>query len=458
VSTDLDLSKLSHAEKDALILRLLARLEEAHKLIAELRARIDDLTRPGKTPDNSSVPSSKGQKPNRPDKAKREGPREGSLGRMGGGRALAAEPDEVVVAKPARCRHCQRGFADTDHTLDARYDKIELPRVRPMVTRVERYGGHCRCCGATTLAVVPEGLEPGTPFSVNIVALAMYLRFVHAVSYQRLTRLLMELFGLAISEGALDAAFRRGQPRFDADVAAILGRLRRARVVYSDETGVRIDGSGHWNWVFQNAEVVIHVVRRSRGADVVGEVLGGHRPALWVSDLYGAQQGHADGWQICLAHQLRDCQYAIDAGDAVFAPRMKALLLRACVLARRRCDLAETTRYEYRRRLDRALDAIMAQAPVNRDGLRLRRRYGKVRDHLFTFLDHPEVAADNNSSERELRPTATYRKVTGGFRSHWGANLFAAVRSVIGTAARRGIDAYQAILAILQGQSVLAPG
>jgi transposase len=124
---------------------------------------------------------------------------------------------------------------------------------------------------------------------------------------------------------------------------------------------------------------------------------------------------------------------------------MKALLLRAVAIARRRRDLAESTRREYRRRLDRALDAVMALAPVNRHGQRLRRRYGKVRGHLFTFLDHPEVAPDNNGSERELRPTATYRKVTGGFRSDWGADLFAAVRSVIGTAARRGIDAYQAI-------------
>ncbi len=52
----------------------------------------------------------------------------------------------------------------------------------------------------------------------------------------------------------------------------------------------------------------------------------GNRPALWVSDLYGAQQDHAEDWQICLAHQLHDCTYAIDAGDTVFAPRMKALL------------------------------------------------------------------------------------------------------------------------------------
>ena len=41
----------------------------------------------------------------------------------------------------------------------------------------------------------------------------------------------------------------------------------------------------------------------------------------------------------------------------------------------------------------------------------------------FTFLIHPDASPDNNSSERELRPTATYRKVTGGFRSQWGADL-----------------------------------
>jgi transposase len=221
---------------------------------------------------------------------------------------------------------------------------------------------------------------------------------------------------------------------------------------------VRIDGRTCWNWVFQNTEVVIHVIRPSRGAGVVREVMDGHRPAIWVSDLYSAQRGHAEAWQICLAHQLRDCRYAIEAGDTIFAPRMKALLLRAIVLARRHRSLAESTRREYRRRLERDLDAVMVLAPTNRHGLRLRKRYGLLREHLFTFLDDPEVAADNNASERDLRHTATYRKVTGGFRSGWGADLFAAVRSVIGTAARRGINAYQAIRDTLQGHSVFAPG
>ena len=148
MSPALDLSNLSHAEKDALILSLSARLEEALKLIAALQARIDELTRPPKTPDNSSLPPSKGGKPNRPDKAKRPGPRKGSLGRDGGGRALTANPDQVVVAKPSRCRSCQAVFTDADHRLDGRYDKIELPQPRPVVTRVERYAARCACCGA----------------------------------------------------------------------------------------------------------------------------------------------------------------------------------------------------------------------------------------------------------------------------------------------------------------------
>jgi len=450
-----DLSQLTHEEKDVLIRALWAQVQALTVRVAELEAR---LGAPPKTPDNSSLPPSQGKKPSRAAKVARRGPRLGSLGRMGGGRALTENPDEIVAARPVRCAHCQAAFGEADQVLHGRYDKIDLPQVAPVVTRVERYAGRCRCCGGTTLAPVPEGLEPGTPFRVSIVALAMYLRFVHAISYQRLSRLLGELFGLAISEGALDAAFRRGKPAFDADVAAILARLRRARVICSDETSVRIDGRTCWNWVFQNSEVVVHVIRRSRGAGVVAEVLDGHRPALWVSDLYGAQQGHAEAWQICLAHQLRDCTYAIEAGDAVFAPRMKALLLRAVVLARRHRNLAPSTRREYRRRLECALDAVMALSPTHRDGQRLRRRYGKLRSHLFTFLDHPEVPADNNGSERELRPTATYRKVTGGFRSDWGADLFAGVRSVIGTAARRGVSAYQAIQQTLRGQAAIYPG
>src|SRR3712207_6999340 len=95
------------------------------------------------------------------------------------------------------------------------------------------------------------------------------------------------------------------------------------------------------------------------------EVMAGHRPAIWVSDLYSAQRGHAAAWQICLAHQLRDCRYAIEAVDVLFPPRMYALLLAGLVLAPRHPGPGDSTRREYSRRLDRARDPGMALAPSN---------------------------------------------------------------------------------------------
>lgn len=424
-------------------------IKKQDQRIAELEARLKE---PPKNSGNSSVPPSKEFKANKgkDEASKQKGLRRGSVGRKGANRPLSENPDEIMRVMAKSCSHCHGELCEAGQILREAYDKIDIPEVKPYITRVEIYEGVCPCCAAKTKAsAVPEGLEQGSPFSQNIVALALYLRFVQAVSYERLARLFRDLFGLGISEGALDAMLRRAKPCFDREVAGILARLRKSRVVYSDETSVRINGKNWWNWVFQNEDIVLHVIRRSRGRVVPEEVLDGHRPALWVSDLYGAQQGFADAWQVCLAHQLRDCRFAIEAGDRVFAPRMKRIILRAFVLAKRRTALAENTRRAYKARLDRDMNEIMALPPTQKDGLRLRKRYAKHRGSLFTFLDHPEIAPDNNSSERALRPTATYRKVTGGFRSTWGADLYAAVRSVIGTASRQRQNAFTAISSTL---------
>ena len=429
------------------------RIAEQDRRIAELEARLNE---PPKHSGNSSVPPSKGFQANKNKTDDKQGgtertePRQKSIGRKGYHRPLCDNPDAFVRVTAKTCACCHHALSEADQTLCEAYDKIDIPPVKLHVTRVEIYEGVCPHCAAKTKASrVPCGLEKGSPFSAGIAALAVYLRFVQAISYERLARCFRDLFGLSVSEGALDAMLRRVKPRFDTETEGILKRLRKSRVIYSDETSVRIKGKNWWNWVFQNDEITLHVIRRSRGHGVVEEVMDGHKPALWVSDLYGAQQGHAQAWQVCLAHQLRDCRYACDAGDAIFAPRMKRLILRAFVIAKTRGSLAASTRKNYRARLEREMDAIMACAPTQKDGQRLRKRYGKHRGSLFTFLDHPEIAPDNNSSERALRPTATYRKVTGGFRSTWGADLYAAVRSTLGTKAKSGQNSFSAIQSTL---------
>src|SRR5215211_8995235 len=104
-----DLASLSHDEKDALIRALWAQVQALTAWVAELEAR---LGLPPKTPNNSSLPPSQGKKPNRDDKPARPGPRQGSLGRKGGGRLLAEVPDETVTARPSRCVQCEAALAE----------------------------------------------------------------------------------------------------------------------------------------------------------------------------------------------------------------------------------------------------------------------------------------------------------------------------------------------------------
>jgi transposase len=173
---------------------------------------------------------------------------------------------------------------------------------------------------------------------------------------------------------------------------------------------------------------------RSSSRDGSRKPIWESHPEIWVSDLFSAQKTNpATEWQVCLAHQLRDCQYGIDAGDEIFSGRMKKLLLRALALHKSRDNLAESTRYQYRCRLYRDLEAVLALPVIQEDGIRLQKRYLDLREDLFLFLDDPSIPPTNNASEQALRWSVIFRKVTNGFRSDWGRDLFAAVRSIVNT-------------------------
>jgi transposase len=443
------LERLSDQEKDALIVALWAEVQRLQTRLAELEAKLRE---PVKDARNSSVPPSHTRKANTRTRPPQGTRREASVGRAGGGRPLHPDPDQVIIAKAKVCPHCGERVSEAEQSLQTVYDKIELPPVKPIVTRVEQYGGRCAGCGQPYVAPVPAGMEPGTPFGASVQRLATYLRYTHAISSERLSALLSQVFGLGISEGGLANLFRRVKGRLDHRVTEILTRLRSSRLICSDETSARVNSQQQWEWVFQNAEVCIHVIRPSRGQGVIHEVLGTHRPTIWVSDLYSAQQNHpAEDWQVCLAHQVRDCQFAIDAGDAVFAPRMKAVFLRAFAI-HKRCDtLAASTLYQYRCDLQRRVQRCLALQPTNPHGRRVQKRYAKIQGRLFLFLEDGSIPPTNNSSEQAIRMSTVFRKVTNGFRSEWGRDLFAAVRSVVNTGKRQGLSAYQAI------QKALAP-
>ncbi len=183
---------------------------------------------------------------------------------------------------------------------------------------------------------------------------------------------------------------------------------------------------------------MLHVIRPSRGKAVVRDLFGAIQPTVWVSDMLGSQRGHGMEWQVCLAHLLRDARYAVECGDTAFSAAFKRLLLRAIAIGRRRDTLKDTTLKQYHADLDRRLDRIMAAVPIGEPGRKLRKRIAANRAHLFVFVTNRDVPYTNNVSERNLRPSVIFRKVTNGFRCEWGAETYAAFRSVVSTAKANG--------------------
>ena len=116
---------------------------------------------------------------------------------------------------------------------------------------------------------------------------------MHAISFERLARLMFDLFGLTISEGALVNMLADSRPAFARQKNLIRARLLAGSVLQSDETSVRVGKKNWWTWVFHHGEDCCFVIRNSRGKDVVADFLGDAPSRRAGLDCYGAQMGWA---------------------------------------------------------------------------------------------------------------------------------------------------------------------
>jgi transposase len=444
------LAKLSTEELIALVLAQAAQIEELTRRIAALEAKLGG---PPKTPDNSSVPPSQGRKPNRAARraAKKRKRRRGAF------RALAPHPDRIVASVAERCPHCDHALTAADQLGFHAYDHIELPPLRPVITRIHRHRGMCPNCRRGFSAPPPVGMPPGSPFGPDLVALIVHLHVTQAIGFERLVRLLDEVFGIRLSEGALANMLARAGAPLMAAAETTAAAVRNSKVVASDETSARVAGKNWWQWVLLSSTAVRHLIADSRGAAVLTDFLGQTKPDVWVADRYAAQAGHGNERQLCLAHLLRDAQYAIDAGDTGFAPGFHKLLQRAVAIGQRRPELKDTTLAQYRADLDRKLDRLLAVSPTAEAGRKLARAIRRCRGDLFVFITRRDVPSTNNDCERALRPSVIFRKVTGGFRSEWGARTYADAVSVIATGRLHGYSALHALRDALAGRPILVP-
>src|SRR5208283_70822 len=145
MSTAPSCTDLSHAQKDALIGALMEQVAALTMQVETLTARVAELEAklgmPPKTPDNSSIPPSKGQKPSEDAR-----PKDKSNPHAGAHRQLHPNPTSRREMFAGACGRCGADVSRVEQRPCETYDRIEIPETMPDVTRVTLHGGVCPCC------------------------------------------------------------------------------------------------------------------------------------------------------------------------------------------------------------------------------------------------------------------------------------------------------------------------
>lgn len=298
--------------------------------------------------------------------------------------------------------------------------------------------GHCVRCKKRVAANLPGASKVGdaatqVQLGSGLAALALSLRFDEHISLHGISRLFARWFDVQVTPSGLSQLFARMRTRTAPAMAEITTALRQSAVVGIDETGLRQNGVGGWAWLLRSDKASLFCVELSRGAWVADLLLGEDFTGTVCSDFYGVYT-RRDDWlhAYCNAHTIREAKKIAEVSGNPLAARFSARLrdiLREGQLAQ---VSEEPLHQAHVKRRMRYLVGCNAFAAVP-DVVRLQNRIDEHFDGVLLFVDHPDVPMTNNATERDLRPLALHRKVTGGTRSPAGSLTLAHWMSVTQT-------------------------
>jgi transposase len=439
---------------------------------AALLARVAELER------RLGLNSSNSSKPPSSDGLKKPPPRTRSLRQpskktSGGqpnhpGKTLSAvaNPNHIVDHFPTNCDACADPLPQSTGGGYVARQVFDLPDPAPLVV-TEHRAHRCRCaaCGKVTAGKHPDGVSAPVQYGERIAAVVVYLATFQFVPEDRLATLMLDLFGVTLSRATIGQMSRRAGQRLLSFAEAVHRSILSAPVKHLDETGFRIVKRLRWLHIAATAALTFYRIGSSRGdmlSGVSGIVVHDH----WKS--YDTIPGveHA----LCNAHHLRELQALVEIEHEDWARQMQVLLRRACHAER----LAQSKGKALDQRLidliSRRHDAIVASGlafhaalppltiklkldgnprggrPPRRVGHNLLLRLSERKHDVLRFLINPNVPFTNNQAERDARMMKLKQKVSGCFRSAQGANDFAVIRTLIGTAKKRGWGIIQSLI------------
>jgi transposase len=405
--------------------------EELIKIIKDLYKEVEGLKQ--KVKEEQQKRNEKFVKPNA---AKKRRMRPGQkFGHVGMTRPVPDHIDEIFEQTLCECPQCHHPLNESVEVLEQIQEDIVPAHVHVRKYRRHRY--YCSCCQKMVTAPYHPQQVPRGYLGANVLIQAAILKYHHCLPYEKIADLLKDMAGLTVSPGGLSQALARVSDWLGVEKKVLLTAIRGSPQVHADETGWRLDGKKGWVWAFVNERLAYYEVNRSRGRRVVRNVLTDSFKGVLITDFYGVYFNLPYKKQKCLVHLLRefhDCaKRDISEEYQLNYKKIKRLINDALRLRDRREKLSKMV---YLRRVvdikQRLFDFMMSPYE-NKNLQRLSKRFNKFWLDMFTFLQDPAVAWNNNLAERMIRPNVIYRNRSFGNRSDRGAKAHGTLMSLIQT-------------------------
>ena len=275
------------------------------------------------------------------------------------------------------------------------------------------------------------------------------------MAHKRIVSLLSDLFNINIAEGTINSLLKKASKLSQTEIQKITTALESASLVGIDETGCKINSSKHWHWTFQNTTNTLVVVDKSRGTKVINKTFAnGFKNACVVHDNYSSYSSlECKSEQLCLAHKIRDLNYAIDCEDTMLAKAIKKLFKEA--IKDDKEELTQEQRVILKAQYDKTLEHLLSMPTLLKSETEKQvKSITKAKDKIFTFLLDEDIPADNNGSERAIRNIKVKQKVSTQFKSFEGAVYYSNIRSIIDTSRKRGLNEFESLTRMIEGYSL----
>jgi transposase len=457
-----DLSRLTHAQKDELIIYLFGEVQKLIAVVEAQDARIKELeARLGKNSSNSSKPPSsdglsKAPKSLRKRSGKKVG---GQAGHKGETLRQVTQPDETIILEvPTHCMACGQRLEVEEARIVETRQVFDIPSSLHTVT------AHCaqevRCsCGHKNRSDYPDNVVGPVQYGSNIKALAVYLTQEQMLPFARASELIKSLYGLCISPGTLVSWVAQAHRGLTPVVEEIAQKLSEAAVVCADESGLRVDGKLYWLHTAVTEDYTWYGVHAKRGIDALTdfEVLTSFKGVL-VHDCWKTYWQLNCSHALCNAHVLRELVAIEENTQAQWAKEMQDLLYAGHHLWCARGDQPipqekiVALEKQYTALLEKGFAAHPPNAPSGKKGRPKQsdahNLLCRLRDHqsaILRFLREAHVPFTNNLAERAIRMPKVKQKIAGCLRAVEGAQAFATIRSYTDTLRKQGQDIFSSL-------------